>query len=91
LSHSAAAALNYAVRRWARQSDRGFLFSTTATSLQQDLRNFAKTEYDDIISVARLQEEEECNSDCFRKFYSRRKSRWWQRRTLRDPWKLLRP
>jgi len=62
-------------------------------SLQQDQCNFAETEYDDIISIARLQEEE-CSSDCFRKFYSRRKSRRCQRRTLRDPgdpWKLLRP
>jgi len=53
-------------------------------SLQQDQCNFAKTEYDDIISIATLQEEE-CSSNCFRKFYSRRKSRWWQSRTLRGP------
>ena len=42
---------------------------------------------------SRLQEEE-WSSDRLRKVDSRRKSRWWQRRTLRDPgglWKLLQP
>jgi len=35
--------------------------------------------------------EEECSSDRLRKFDSRRNVRWWQRWTLRDPWKLLQP
>jgi len=84
LSHSAAA-LNYAVRRRATQGDRVFLSSITATSLN----SWNNAQY---FRENRLQEEQ-CSLDCFRKFDSRRRSRWSQRLILRYPggsWKLLR-